>query len=282
MILRTITCLFCLFLSIQFHAQNKRNSSGKREGKWVFTGKDFPKSGTAKDVKVEEGFYINGRKQGVWIKYFPDGKTPKLKGNYTDNRPEGAFTRYHSNGKVAEQGTFSKNGYKGLLTRYYENGQVAYKANYNNEGQESGLVQHYHPNGSLALTYTVKAGQVRGKVARYDQNGQLLTSFQIDETGKIGAAQKASPKQVQQVQVHTPTRDQNIYPPHLSNPKMKGLRFVPNGYNKVYNTNDEIWMDGEFKNGQLFDGKVYDYDQDGILQKVRIFKNGKYHSEGQL
>jgi antitoxin component YwqK of YwqJK toxin-antitoxin module len=50
----------------------------------------------------------------------------------------------------------------------------------------------------------------------------------------------------------------------------------------VYNANDEIWMDGEFKNGQLYDGKVYDYDQDGILQKVRIFKNGKYHSEGQL
>jgi hypothetical protein len=39
---------------------------------------------------------------------------------------------------------------------------------------------------------------------------------------------------------------------------------------------------GEFKNGQLYDGKVYDYDQDGILQKVRIYKLGKYHSDGQL
>ncbi|MEY3844547.1 MAG: hypothetical protein RL293_969, partial [Bacteroidota bacterium] len=55
-----------------------------------------------------------------------------------------------------------------------------------------------------------------------------------------------------------------------------------NGYNKVYNDNDEIWMEGEFKNGQLWDGKVYDYDTDGILQKVRIFKAGRYHSDGQL
>jgi antitoxin component YwqK of YwqJK toxin-antitoxin module len=269
-------------LSVQFYAQNKRNSSGKREGKWVFTGKDLPQTGVSKDTKVEEGYYVNGRKQGQWTKYYKDGKTPKLKGNYSDNRPEGPYTRYHTNGKIAEQGTFGKNGYKGPLTRYYENGQVAYKANFNNEGQESGLVQHFHPNGRLALSYTVKAGEVRGKVARYDQQGQLLSSFQIDDTGKIGAAQKASPKQVQVVPHVGQTQDVTIYPPHLTNPKMKGLRFVPNGYNKVYNANDEIWMDGEFKNGQLFDGKVYDYDQDGILQKVRIFKNGKYHSEGQL
>jgi len=281
-ILRTISCLLCLFLSVQFYAQNKRNSSGKREGKWVFTGKELPQTGVSKDTKVEEGYYVNGRKQGQWIKYYKDGKTPKLKGNYSDNRPEGPYTRYHTNGKIAEQGTFGKNGYKGPLTRYYENGQVAYKANFNNEGQESGLVQHFHPNGRLALSYTVKAGEVRGKVARYDQQGQLLSSFQIDDTGKIGAAQKASPKQVQVVPHVGQTQDVTIYPPHLTNPKMKGLRFVPNGYNKVYNANDEIWMDGEFKNGQLFDGKVYDYDQDGILQKVRIFKNGKYHSEGQL
>jgi antitoxin component YwqK of YwqJK toxin-antitoxin module len=73
-----------------------------------------------------------------------------------------------------------------------------------------------------------------------------------------------------------------IYPPKIANPRMKGLKFVTNGYNKVYNDNDEIWMEGEFKNGQLWDGKVYDYDADGILQKVRIFKLGRYHSDGQL
>jgi hypothetical protein len=41
-------------------------------------------------------------------------------------------------------------------------------------------------------------------------------------------------------------------------------------------------MDGEFKNGQLWDGKVFDYSRDGILLKVRVFKLGKYHSDGQL
>jgi hypothetical protein len=78
------------------------------------------------------------------------------------------------------------------------------------------------------------------------------------------------------------SQESMIYPPKITNPRMKGLRFITNGYNKVYNDNDEIWMEGEFKNGQLWDGKVYDYDADGILQKVRIFKTGRYHSDGQL
>ena len=37
-----------------------------------------------------------------------------------------------------------------------------------------------------------------------------------------------------------------------------------------------------FKNGQLLDGKVYSYDRDGILQRVLVYKNGKYNSDGQL
>ena len=50
----------------------------------------------------------------------------------------------------------------------------------------------------------------------------------------------------------------------------------------VYNKNDEIWMDGTFRNGSLWDGKVYEYDIDGIIMKVKVYKKGKYHSDGQF
>jgi antitoxin component YwqK of YwqJK toxin-antitoxin module len=70
--------------------------------------------------------------------------------------------------------------------------------------------------------------------------------------------------------------------PKVNSPKTKGAKFQANGYNKVYNNNDEIWQDGIFKNGVLWDGKVYEYDRDGILLKVKVFKNGVYHSDGQL
>jgi antitoxin component YwqK of YwqJK toxin-antitoxin module len=277
--LRTSLCCLLLFLSVHSFAQNKRNADGERQGKWIFTGKDYPHKNLPKTQKVEEGYYVNGRKEGVWIKYFANGGI-QLKGTYNNNRPEGSFTRYYQNGQIAEQGEFRANGYKGLLLRYHENGQLAYRANFNNQGQESGKVSYYHPNGKLALSYTVKNGEVKGQVSRYNTSGQLQSSYQIAPDGAISAVQKANNQTA--IAAPKPLATTNLYPPRLTNPKTKGLRFVANGYNKVYNNNDEIWMDGDFKNGQLFDGKVYDYDQDGILQKVRIYKLGKYHSDGQL
>lgn len=277
--LRTSLCCLLLFFSAQTFAQNKRNAAGERQGKWVFTGKDYPNKNLPKTQKVEEGYYVDGRKEGTWIKYFSDGSV-QLKGTYNNNRPEGPYTRYYPNGKIAEQGEFKANGYKGLLLRYHDNGQLAYRANFNNQGQESGKVSYYHSNGKLALSYTVKNGEVQGQVSRYNTSGQLQSSFNVAADGAISAVQKANNQTT--VVAPKPAPATNVYPPRLTNPKTKGLRFVPNGYNKVYNDNDEIWMDGEFKNGQLYDGKVYDYDLDGILQKVRIYKLGKYHSDGQL
>jgi antitoxin component YwqK of YwqJK toxin-antitoxin module len=50
----------------------------------------------------------------------------------------------------------------------------------------------------------------------------------------------------------------------------------------VYNENDEIWLDGNFRNGNLWDGKVFSYGEDGLLRKVKIFKEGKFHSYSQF
>ena len=56
----------------------------------------------------------------------------------------------------------------------------------------------------------------------------------------------------------------------------------PSQNTKVYNKKGEIWKDGTFKNGEIWDGKVYEYDGDGILQRILVYKEGKYHSDGQL
>lgn len=64
--------------------------------------------------------------------------------------------------------------------------------------------------------------------------------------------------------------------------KKDGTKFNPNGYNKLYNEDDELWMDGQFLNGHLYNGQYYEYDSDGILLKVSVFKNGKYDKAGSL
>ena len=61
-------------------AQNGYDSNGKKTGKWVFKGKDHPRSGYATyDTKVEEGNFIQGRKEGMWIKYHKRRKDHEAK-----------------------------------------------------------------------------------------------------------------------------------------------------------------------------------------------------------
>lgn len=57
---------------------------------------------------------------------------------------------------------------------------------------------------------------------------------------------------------------------------------IKDGYNKLYNSNKQLWKDGEFKNCQLYNGKQYLYDKNGLLLRILIYKNGKYFGDGQL
>ncbi|MFA9212101.1 MAG: hypothetical protein ACEQR5_09755 [Moraxellaceae bacterium] len=93
-----------------------------------------------------------------------------------------------------------------------------------------------------------------------------------------------NPKNVQNKQepISVPVKNQ-LLAPQVVKPKVaSGLKFLPNGRNKLYTQAGDIWMDGEFKKGQLMDGKVFLYDSDGVLLKVRIYKNGAYERDGLL
>ena len=146
--------------------------------------------------------------------------------------------------------------------------------------QRDFLIQYFYENGKVELEYTIKNDVLIGEVKRYYSDGSLREEQKFDEKGN--ATTYKTYKQSEKTVKPEAATSNEIFPPTVKNPKTKGLKFVPNGYNKIYNLSEEIWMDGEFKNGQLWDGKVFDYDKDGILLKVRVFKNGKYHSDGQL
>lgn len=258
-----------------------KDAQGRKQGKWIYYGKDRPDSGIPPEGKVEEGTYKDDRKEGIWIKYHNDGVTPKLKGEYENNRPKGEYTKYYPNGKIKEMGTFDKNQYRGSLKRFYETGQLEYEAVFNENGKEQGTVKYFYPNGQLEFEYNSENGTPTGKATRYHENGDPK---EIIEYGQDGSVLKSTPKEMVNpaVSVSDPGSSKEPAPAIGTSPRTKGVKWQPNGYNKVYNEDDEIWQDGMFKNGKLWDGKVYVYDRDGILLKVKVYKNGVYHSDGQL
>jgi hypothetical protein len=106
------------------------------------------------------------------------------------------------------------------------------------------------------------------------KENELLTNKSI--TGINKSEQNKAPKQFTKLTNH-------LLAPQVVKPKVaSGLKFMPNGRNKLYTQTGDIWMDGEFKKGQLMDGKVFLYDSDGVLLKVRIYKNGAYERDGLL
>ncbi|MFT5777603.1 MAG: antitoxin component YwqK of YwqJK toxin-antitoxin module [Crocinitomicaceae bacterium] len=253
---------------------------GKKQGKWIYLGKDRPTAGYPAEGKIEEGSYKDNRKEGVWIKYHNDGATPSLKGEYLNNRPSGQYTKFHQNGAVKETGTFNRNKYYDSLKRFDANGVLVYEGDYNDAGMEQGTVKYYYSNGQEEFVFNSQNGIATGKATRFYENGDVKEVIFYDGSGSI---EKSEQRDRVNPPVTTVTPGASREPaPVVNKPRTKGARFQANGYNKVYNTDDEIWQDGEFKSGRLWDGKVYEYDSDGILLKVKVFKKGVYHSDGQL
>ncbi len=260
---------------------NVTDAQGKKQGKWIYYGKDRPDAGIPAEGKIEEGSYKDDRKEGIWIKYHNDGITPKLKGEYENNRPKGNYTKYHQNGKIREIGNFDKNQYHDSLKRFHENGKLEYEGDYNQMGKEQGKVKYYYANGQLEFEYTAENGTPTGKAVRYYENGDVKEIITYSATGEvIGSV----PKEMEhpQVKVVDPSGPKEKAPAIAGAPRTNGVKWQPNGYNKIYNEDNEIWQDGVFKEGKLWDGKVYVYDRDGILLKVKVYKSGLYHSDGQL
>lgn len=259
---------------------NQKDRNGLKQGYWVFYGKDRPEAGIPASGKIEEGPYEDDRKNGLWTKYHNDGVTPRIKGTYVNNRPQGFYQKMHPNGKVKEEGTFIRNSYRDSLKRFHENGVIEFAASYNETGREQGKVKYYYPNGQIEFEYTASNGKPNGKATRFYENGDVKELIEYDATGRV-----ISSIQKEMIQPTVNVKDPGASKekaPFVSRPRTKGAKFIPNGYNKCYNENDEIWQDGEYRNGQLWDGKVYEYDEDGILLKVKVFKQGVYHSDGQL
>lgn len=258
---------------------NVVDENGKKQGNWVYFGKDRPSAGYPAEGKIEEGNYVDSRKEGVWIKYHNDGETPKLRGKFVNNRPNGPYVKYHANGEIKEQGTFDRK-YRDSLKRFNSAGGLVYESNYNNAGKEQGTVKYFYDNGQEEFVYSSVDGIATGKATRYFENGDVK---EVLYYGADGAVEKSEKREM----VSAPVTPVNVgaskeQAPKVGQPRTKGSIFKPNGYNKVYNSDDEIWQDGEFRGSRLWDGKVYAYDSDGILLKVKVFKKGVYHSDGQL
>ncbi|MDH4473340.1 MAG: hypothetical protein QE487_12100 [Fluviicola sp.] len=274
--------------------RNHLNASGEREGFWVVS-KDNDPIVDGEALKYKEGSYKNGRKEGVWITYYEDGVTPRLIGEYADNRPAGTYFRFDKKGELVQASSVPK---RISIKQSVQSSNSIYscKMMFNQREMIAGQVFFTHRLFKKDLAFQFWVGesleQVKSETklvdyswlnANYTKVLMTYTAIRTPKKMRIEPLTSAVSPVTEKKQNPNTKGLAYYHPPVLKDPRVsKGMVFMPNGLNKVYTESAEIWMDGHFMNGQLYTGKVFVYDHDGVLLKVRLYKNGVYESDGVL
>jgi antitoxin component YwqK of YwqJK toxin-antitoxin module len=276
---------------------NLLDVNGERTGYWVVDDHNQPVDKNHPN-KSKEGTYKKGRKEGVWIHYFNDGKTPRLIGEYSDNRPSGAYFRFNAKGemeqassvprKIAESQSVTASNKVFTCKMNFDNKEiVAGQVFFSKKVVKQNAVQFWLERSLEAISSESEVIDFTWLNTNYDK---LYAKYLEVRVPKMLSKVIVRHDQIDKTKVPVLTKEQDqakrknyFYPPMIRAPRVaRGLIFQPNGFNKLYTPRDEIWIDGYFKEGQLQDGKVFIYDSDGVLLKVRVYKNGVYDSDGVL
>jgi antitoxin component YwqK of YwqJK toxin-antitoxin module len=287
--MKLISIVIFLFASAITFGQNATNADGRRVGSWVVKGVDSKKPGYSEDAIVEKGRYENGRKVGVWITYFPYGKV-KSEITHVNGRPKGPYKTFFENGKIEEQGNWALNKQIGNFKRYYENGQVSQNFTFNESGKRDGKQVYYHENGKVMIEGNWAGGKEDGEIKECFSDGsvksvRVFNGGQMDESKSLfmnapnaSVAVKIEPEPVKDESNNIKVSQKVT----TSTAKPNTGLFDGNGQHTLYNRNRQISQKGTFRGGRLYTGKVFKYNDDGILTNLEMYQSGKYIGEGVI
>ena len=139
-----------------------------------------------------------GRKQGHWIKKYPNG-TILYEGTFINDKPVGEFKRFNSNNTLKSILIYSSDSREADATIYHPNGFISSKGKYVDQLKEgkwrfyssvingyllneesyaknvrNGLSLRYFPDSTLAEKVNYVKGVREGEWLQYHENGKLL------------------------------------------------------------------------------------------------------------
>jgi len=248
---------------------NQTDASGRKQGAWIYDGAMLKDPAFASYAKVEEGDYLHDQKKGVWKRYWPDGQV-RSEITFVQGKPLGPYKLFYANGRLEEEGNWQEGKHIQNMRRYYANGKLKEELVYDVEGTKQGMQRFYHENGKLALEVPMDQGAEHGIQRRFDAEGALLEERQF-ENGKTKAGGVKSFMTSEQTKAanmagQMPGKD------HQTNAAQP---FNPNGYNVLYNQAGQVTMSGDFINGQLYNGRIQHYDENGLAAGTEIFTRGR-------
>ncbi|MBC7865013.1 MAG: hypothetical protein IAF38_18710 [Bacteroidia bacterium] len=268
---------------------NYIDALGKKQRKWIVFGKTKPNTCYTPEGKVEQGSYTDNKKIGKWQEFFCNGN---MKSNieFQNGRPDGYAIMYNETGKISEEGTWKNNRWVGNYKLYYESGNVQHEFTFGPNGKRDGE-QVYHwddDKGTVMIKANMVGGKEQGTVTEFHPDGSVKKTVNYNN----GDADVASIKEFQQAKptVVAPKKEEKNAPKKEEISVKKTEEVDPgnnkgptilNGYHTTY-LYKQISKQGTFKDNLLMDGKAYLYDRDGKLQRIAVYKEGKYVGDAPI
>ena len=125
--------------------------------------------------KKDKGFFLNGKPEGKWLRYFDNGKI-HIKYYYLNGKKNGLWETYYKHGQLRVKETWINGSRQGKFEYYYENGNLKIKGKYKN-GKKEGSWEYYHPNGYIKERGNYIEGKKEGIWKLFFMNGNLRTIF---------------------------------------------------------------------------------------------------------
>lgn len=246
---------------------NFTDDQNKKQGYWIFTNQHKKLPGYQSNQKVEEGFFVNNKKEGKWVFYYRNGKKKQIL-FYQNGKPDGKATFYYKNGTIRETGTWRNNRWVGEYKQYYENGNPKNHFNYDNRGIKSGKQVYFHENGNPSLIGTWENGNETVDLAEYKEDGTANT-----ERYKAGPELNIKKDSIEPDSLFTESDSLQLKIRKSEKPKKPVIPFNGNGYHEFKDKNGNKTKVGEFEDGLLVNGKIFKYDENGKLLLTKIVKD---------
>lgn len=274
---RKLFYTFFIFIAILLasplvHAQsdsvNVTDAQGWKQGRWIEASDGEDAEGCTAGTKIEEGYYKDNRKVGMWRRYWCTGK---LKNELIYNADRSITSKdYYQDGKLKEEGTWNSFGWIGPYKYYHPNGKLYYEWVYDQSGKRTGRQRYYYDNGNIMFDGEWNGGKEAGVIKEYYENGALRSEKSFND-GKLdtNSVKLYAPKETKAEEVKVEPKKEEVKPPANAE-----LGVIKDGYNKTYNREGKVDREGEFKNAKLIEGKQYFY-KDGKLEKTAIVRDGK-------
>lgn len=283
-LLLIFTCQVALAQSVNSDTLNQVDpSTGLKQGYWIVYNSIKKLPAYPAEAKVEEGKFADSKKTGMWKMFYPNGNI-KSEITFTENRPKGYAKMYYENGKLQEEGNWENNRWVGDYKSYYENGQTFYNFKYTNTGKREGKQEYFYDNGKVMMTGEMHDGKETGVWEERYENGDLRAKKAFNdgaldaENTEVYAPKEPLPPKKEEIS----KEPAKVVDSKIEKANAAAKPFDGNGYAKLFLPGARISKDGEFKNYRLIDGKDYIYNMDGILERIAVYKTGKYVGDAPI